>query len=201
MNKATAATLVLMFFFSASFFVLIVGYAEANPLIPPLVKVGSPQNFKIYESTDVPLNFTPIANTGITLTSFAYSLDGQEKVEINGSIVLSGLSWGSHSVAIYGNGSYIDNSASYIFTLGKIHFSVVYSTEWLVVATVFAVVIGFSLFMVFKTRKRLANVLRGKKTAVFWFGLGFLFVAAFFFFRTSIMWQAIICIHTKACQF
>jgi hypothetical protein len=170
----------------------VVKIAKANPLPPPLIRVNSPQNNKIYSSNEVQLNFTQIPNTDINLTSFAYSLDGQAREATNGSSILTGLSYGSHTLAIYGNGTYLigNNTHEYNSTLAIVYFSTFFSTSWVVVTIVLAAVICTGLLIYFKKRRQLATALKGKKTASFWVGLFvFSFFAALVFFPS--VWQMV----------
>lgn len=159
---------------------LVVKVAKANPLSPPLIRVYSPQNNKIYSSNEVQLNFTVIPNTGVNLTSFAYSLDGQATKATNGSTILTGLSSGSHALTIYGNFTY--PFQDYNSDLETIYFSTIYSPSLVTFAIILLAAFAIILVIFFKKRKQLIAALKRKKTASFWVGLAcFLFFAILFF--------------------
>lgn len=167
-----------------------VSFAMANPLSPPLIRVYSPENNKIYSSNDVQLNFTIIPTTGINLTSFAYSLDGQATKATNETTILTGLSYGSHTLTIYGTFTYpVGNSIQeYNSTLEIIYFSTFYSTSWIIFTIILLVAIAIGLLIFFKKRRQLVAALKGKKTVSFWVGLAcFVFFATLFF--VPAMWQ------------
>jgi hypothetical protein len=148
----------------------------ANPIPPPLIWVNSPQNYKIYSSNEVELNITVIPDTSISLTSFSFSLDGQETQATNGSTTLTNLSYGSHTLEIYGNNTY-----SYS-TLAIVYFSTVYSTSWVVFTIVLVATVSIVLLLLLKKRRQIVAALKGKKTAGFWTGLVcFVFFAILFF--------------------
>jgi hypothetical protein len=154
--------------------------AMANPLSPPLIRVYSPQNNKIYSSNEVQLNFTIIPNTGVNLTSFSYSLDGQTTKATNGSTILTGLSAGSHTLIIYGNWSY--PFQVYNNNLETIYFSTIYSPPLVTFTIILLAAIAIILLIFFKKRKQLIATLKRRKTASFWVGLAcFLFFAILFF--------------------
>ena len=140
----------------------IANLAEANPLPSELIVVDSPQNNKIYYVTEVELNFTQLPDTGWNFTSFDYSLDGNAKVAINGSVVLTGLSYCSHTLTIYGTGTYTGVNQTYgpyEQILEKRYFSIVFSTPWVVLSTILVAVTCAGLLL----RKKLVNAFRGKK--------------------------------------
>ena len=142
--------------------------ANANPLPPPVIIVNSPQNNQVYPSGEVWLNLTRLPNTEY-VTLVAYSLDGKPERKTNGSELLSGLSAGSHTLALYANLS--ETRQDYGFIITKVYFSVNYSTSWVVFAGVSSTVLAVSLSAVFITRHRLMASLKRKKTSLFWFGL------------------------------
>jgi len=77
------------------------GYGTPDPsYVPPdtaapEIAVASPQN-KTYYTTDVALNFT----VNEPVSSMRYELDG-ESFEVSENTTLTGLSYGSHNVAVY----------------------------------------------------------------------------------------------------
>src|SRR4030043_327739 len=84
----------------------VVGLASANPISMPLVVVDSPQNNQIYATTQVQLKFALSPYAYYNFSSFAYSLDGQPTKATDGTTVLTNLAAGSHTLTIYGNGTY-----------------------------------------------------------------------------------------------
>jgi len=82
--------------------------------LPPSIQIVSPEN-KTYPVTSVPLAFT----VNETVTWMGYSLDGQANVTIVENATLTGLSEGSHYVAVYANDTVGNMGLSDI-----VHFSV-----------------------------------------------------------------------------
>ena len=78
-----------------------VSFAVANPLVPPIIKVDSPQNNRVYSSGEVWLNLTRLPVTDMEGAYVTYSLDGATETATNGSTLLSGLPAGSHTLALY----------------------------------------------------------------------------------------------------
>jgi uncharacterized protein YhhL (DUF1145 family) len=152
--------------------------AKANPIISPDIWVSSPQN-KVYNSTEVQLSFWP--NTPfVNFTSFSYSLDGRANVAINDNTTLTGLSFGSHSIVVYGT-----DTAGKTYSSWTIHFDVFYSTARVVFDIVIVAVVCVGLLICFKKRKTLAMAFRAKKTASFWYGLIALGFGSLFFFPSA----------------
>ncbi len=176
-----ALILALIIAASATF---LASLAEANPVPPELIAVGSPQDNKTYSSTELELNFTQLPDTGWNFTSFHYSLDGKTKVATNGSAVLTGLSYGSHTLTIYGTGTYTNDnrtSGPYEQILEERYFSIVFSTGWTVLSIVLVAATCAGLLL----RKKLVNAFSGKKTITSWFGaVWLLFSAALTSFTT-----------------
>jgi len=71
-------------------------YFHVNIVTPPDILVMSPQ-FKTYNATNVPLNFT----VDVPTSWIGYSLDNQNNETLRGNTTLTGLSDGSHRVAVY----------------------------------------------------------------------------------------------------
>jgi len=162
-----------------------VSFASANPINPPLIQVNSPQNNKIYTTNEVQLTFAAVPNNWVNFTSATYSLDGQPPKPVNGSITLTSLTSGSHTLTVYGKGTYSSYGGQvhdYDSVEAVIYFSVHYSTSWVTFAGATAAVISIvSLIIIWKHRP-IAAALKGKKTARFWVGLaGFLFFTCVFF--------------------
>jgi hypothetical protein len=159
-----------------------VNLAEANPVPPTFIVVNSPENNKIYYSTEVQLDFTLIPHHDTELTSFAYSLDGHAHVATNGSTVITGLSHGSHTLTIYGTATitHDDYENTHLNqTLDVVYFNIFFSTQWVFLSLALSSVIVAVTCTGLLARKRLVRALRGKKTFGFWFGLAwFLFFAA-----------------------
>jgi hypothetical protein len=192
-NKRVFAAAVLTLLLTLTVGMQFLSSALANPIPVPLIRVYSPQNNKIYSSNDVQLNFTEAVfpNTGISVSSFGYSLDGKPIESTNGSTILAGLSSGSHTLTIYGTVTYSlgnevhENNS----TLAIVYFSTSYSTAWIVFSISMAVAIFFgSLILLFK-RRQFVSALKGRKTFSFWLGLVcFLFFAILVFAPAT--WQA-----------
>ncbi len=173
MKKPMALTLTLALLISALVGAMSVNLVKANPFVTPDIWVNSPQNRKVYSSSEVELIFVApaVIDSNINFTSFSYSLDGQAKVAIAGNTTLTHLSWGSHSLVVYGT-----DAAGNVRVSWEIYFDIVYSTKWAAIAIVILVPVVFIGLLV---RKRLVMAVRGKKTFVFWVGLAvFLFFAA-----------------------
>jgi hypothetical protein len=193
MNKvlALAATIILALLLSLVVGVMVVKVAFANPIESPLIQVNSPQNNKIYSSNDIQLDFTALPNTGYNFTSFAYSLDGQAAKATNGSTILTNLSYGSHTLIIYGTGTYKigNNTFEHNDTVvAMVYFDALFSTSWVVFTIILIAVIAIGLLIFFNKRRQLITRLKGKKTVSFWFGLlCFLFSATLFFVPS--VWQ------------
>jgi hypothetical protein len=175
-------------FFSAlliSFFAAqAVSFASANPINPPLIQVNSPQNNKIYTESEVQLNFTLVPNNWVNFTSATYSLDGQPAKPVNESFTLTGLTSGSHTLTVYGKGtySYGGQAHGYDSIEAVIYFSVHYSTSWVTFGGTAATVISIVLLITIWKRRPIAAALKGKKAPRFWIGLaGFLFFTCIFF--------------------
>ncbi len=181
-KSALAATVILMLLLSTTFAATLLSVASADPIPAPLIQLNSPQNNKIYASNTVEINFT-FLKSGANITSFSYSLDGQAAKPTNGTTILTGLSSGSHSLAIYGTGTFYQTGIqAYTSTLAVVYFSTVYSTSWIVFTTILVFAIAACSLLLFLKRQQVVARLKGKKTAIFWLGLaGFLFFAALFF--------------------
>jgi hypothetical protein len=116
---------------------------------PPNVSVASPEN-KTYDMFDVPLNFT----VDEPVSQIAYSLGGQDNVTVDGNTTLTGLSAGEYNVTVYAQDLVGNVGAS-----ETIYFNIAEEPEpfptTLVVASIATVaVIGVSLLVYFKKRKR-----------------------------------------------
>ena len=120
---------------------------------------------------------------GSNFTSFSYSLDGQANQTTNGNTTLTGLSLGSHTLLIYGNGTFQfgDSAQEFRYPLQTIYFSIFFSTEGVILTLIAGsafLIIGLALL---RKRRQLARALKGKKTAGFWTGLASFFLATLFF--------------------
>jgi hypothetical protein len=175
-QKTVTAVLLLSLIFTA---VSTLEVSLANPLRAHEIDVNSPQNDYVYGVGDVPLRFTTIAHVSSYYSSFSYSLDGQELQVSNGDTTMHNLSVGSHRLAIYGKIS-SGYSAGTNALLTEVYFSVYFPSNWLsfILALSFFVVV-FPL-LAFVNRRRLLARLRGKKNALFWFGLLTIILAAMF---------------------
>jgi hypothetical protein len=155
---------VLVLLASLAFSEQAVSLARANPLMPPLVRVDSPQNNKIYPSNDVPLIFIVIPSNTIILTSFTYSIDGQEPKATNGSTALTNLAAESHKLTIYGKGFYAYSSnQTYESVADVVYFSTGYSSAVVTVIAILAAATSLISLTVFALRRRLPRLLRGRR--------------------------------------
>ena len=109
----------------------------------PKVSILSLEN-KTYNTPDVPLNFT----VSESVSQVAYSLDGQKNVTVAGNTTLTGLSIGDHNLTVY-----VNDEAGNVGASETIYFSIFPTT--LVIPSIASVtVIGVSLLVYFKKRKR-----------------------------------------------
>ena len=116
--------------------------------ISPSFAILSPEN-KTYATTDVPLNLT-VNEAGSQIT---YSLDGQGNVTIVGNTTLTGLSEGAHNLTVYVTDSVGNTGAS-----ETICFSIApFPTALAAAAVVSAAVVGVSLIVHFRKRKKLSR--------------------------------------------
>lgn len=154
----------------------------ANPIPTPLIEVKSPHNYRIYTTSTVPFSFVALPNPGFNFTSFSYIIDGQEAKTTDGNTTLTGLSPGSHTLKIYGNGTDTwSHEERTNILLYSIYFSVNYQTSSLVVFGISAAVLAPILLGLTLRHKQFIARLRRKKTAFFWLGLaGCLFSFLFF---------------------
>ncbi len=146
---------------------------SANPIIQPPVEVESPQNNKIYASNTVQLNFKALF--GINYSSYYYILDNQPPKATNGTATLNDLSPGSHTLKIFGNGSYTEpftnkTHEQHNWLLYVVYFSTVYSTAWVVFSVAMALVVIVAIVIPLIKRRQIATAFRGQKTAVFLLG-------------------------------
>ena len=171
-RTASALTLIMVLLCSAVVGVMPVNLAKANP-VPDFIIIASPKGGTIYNSTEVPMEFTPIPppvpENNITIwrtnfTSFSYSLDGHEFVPTDGNTTLTGLSSGSHTLDILGlgykDGALVNNGT----VCPTIHFDVFYHspppeafpTALVITASgASAVTIGIGMLVYFRRRKKL----------------------------------------------
>jgi len=112
---------------------------------PPKISITSPEN-KMYDSPDVPLNFT----VNESVSQISYVLDGQENVTIAGNTTLSGLTDGPHNLIVYAK-----DAAGNIGVSETGYFSVKVPFPTAVVAAASAAsvaVIGVGLLVYFRKR-------------------------------------------------
>ena len=120
---------------------------------PPNIAVISPENKTYYQST-ISLNFTLDEPT----SKIEYSVDGQNKVTINGNTTLTDLFIGEHNCTVYatdveGN---IGASETITFTVSKPEQPEPepFPTTLIAAPITLAIVIGIGLLVYFKKRKR-----------------------------------------------
>jgi hypothetical protein len=150
-RKALALTLVWALLFSAVAGTVMVNLAQSNPVAPADIEVYSPQN-KVYYSNKIELGFIAPSRyiySRINFTSFSYSLDGQAKVPIIGNTTVTGLSWGTHSMVVYGEDTDGNTRSSW-----AVRFDVFFPTAWIVTATAILAAFGIGLLAYFRKRKR-----------------------------------------------
>ena len=158
----------------------------ANPIPTPLIEVKSPHNYRIYSTGTVPFSFVALPNPGFDFTSFSYILDGQEAKTTDGNTTLTGLSPGSHTLKIYGNGTDTwSHEERTNILLYSIYFSVNYQTSSLVVFGISAAVLAPILLGLTLRHKQFVARLRRKKTAFFWLGLACFLGSSLLFFVPS----------------
>lgn len=161
-----------------------ISFVSANPINPPLIQVNSPQNNKIYATNEVQINFSVVPNNWVNFTSATYSLDGQPAKPVNESTTLTGLASGSHTLTVYGNGTYSYGGQvhEYNSVEALIYFSVQFSTSWVTFAATATAAISIVSLITLWKRRPIVAALKGKKAARFWVGLAsFLFFTCVFF--------------------
>jgi len=149
-RTATALTIVIALLLSGLLGTLIGNLAHANPVVPADIEVYSPEN-TIYYSNEVEIGFIAPSRYNypqINFTSFSYSLDGQSNVTISGNTTIAGLSWGAHSLVIYGEDT--DGNTGSSMT---VHFDVFFPITWIIIAITISTVVGMGLLVYFKKRK------------------------------------------------
>lgn len=169
--KRTVSTLILV---SALLIIVLTGTftfnsVQANPIPIKYIIIDSPSDNNVYFSTTIPLNFTVLPDPEMNFSSLEYSLDGNLRVTYNGSAALTGLSYGSHTLTVYGIFTHITHNQTYgpYEEVSQAYFGVGFTTEWIVVSSVLLAFVCSGLLL----RKRLINAFRGKKTGLFWFGV------------------------------
>lgn len=115
----------------------------------PVIYFFSVEN-KTYVTSQVQLNFT----TSEPVSKISYSLDGQDNVTVDGNTTLTGLSDGGHNVTVYATDEAGNMGAS-----ETVYFSVEvpepFPTTLVAIVSVATVaVVGLSLLVYFKKRKR-----------------------------------------------
>jgi hypothetical protein len=158
--------------------------AKANPLIPPFIWVNSPQN-KVYAANEVQLNFRTLTDvySNSNFSSFACSLDGQESAPIVGNTTLTGLSYGSHTLVVYGTDTNGLTHASEV-----IHFHIFFNTLWAATAVFLLAVATIGIVIFIKKRQHITAVMKRKKPMKFWLGLVVFSLASFLVFATVLFW-------------
>ena len=144
--------------------------AVANPLMPRMIEITSPQNNQVCPSNSVWLNFTALTNFSQNFTSFSYSIDGQESITTDGSTLMTGLGSGSHTLKIYGNSTHDDYTYNDQL-LEVVYFSITYSTVWITFIIVACAFIAVTFLVLLVNRRSLVKRLKSKKTVAFWVGL------------------------------
>ncbi len=186
-NLAATLLVALMFLLLA----LTISSAAANPIVPSMIEVTSPQNNKIYPSSDIELTFIVMPDYNLTVAT--YSLDGQAAKPANGSTHLSDLPSGFHKITIYGTYTFTDRwtNSTYHYEntiLQTVHFSINYNPNQITFAATVSALLVVVCTVTFIGRRRLVRRLKGEKTGVFWLGLVCLVFFAFVLFG-PVAWQ------------
>ena len=132
----------------------LINAAEANPIAPSDIEIYSPQR-KTYYSTEIELGFIVPSRyvfPRMNFTSFSYHLDGQANVTVSGNTTLTGLSWGSHTLVVYGEDADGKTGFSQI-----VRFDVFLSTDLFAVtitAIVFLALVSIGVLVYWEKRKR-----------------------------------------------
>ncbi len=127
----------------------------AIDLPPPNISILSPVNktYTVANITEakIPLDFTVSENA----SQVAFSLDGQDYILIAGNTTLSGLSVGSHNVAMYAWDLVGNAGASETVTFAMVAKPESFPTLLVIIASGASVaVVGVGLLAYFKKRKR-----------------------------------------------
>jgi hypothetical protein len=121
-------------------------YFTVYNIPPPVISNLSFEN-KTYDSVNQSLSFTINKQT----SWMGYSLDGKENITVNGNTMLSGLSYGSHSIVVYAN-----DTVGNVGSSNTIYFSVTkpFLTATLIAALIVLIaVISICLLIYFKKHK------------------------------------------------
>lgn len=125
---------------------------NANPIPTPMINLNSPEA-RTYNTDEVDLIFeSSTASTrflNITLTSFSYSLDDKPRIPISGNTTLTGLSWGTHSVVVYGVDTSGETHASQ-----KVNFDVHISSIWMIALPLVMAIILIIITVIIFIKKR-----------------------------------------------
>jgi hypothetical protein len=124
-------------------------YFTVNDGNPPIISNLSLEN-KTYNQNNLSLNFT----TDQPTSWMGYCLDGKTNITIAENTTLTGIASGSHSLTVYAN-----DTAGNVGVSETVNFAVTQKTEvsptTIVAAyTVLVAVVGASLLVYFKRRKR-----------------------------------------------
>jgi len=121
--------------------------------VPPVITVISLEN-KTMNTSDVPLSFT--LNEQVSSTT--YSLDGEVNETIVGNITLTGLSTGTHNITVYATdiAGNVGSSKTAVFMVAK---PVSFPTNVVAASVATVAVVGTTLLIYFKRRKRQENVI------------------------------------------
>jgi len=118
--------------------------------IPPHITILSPE-FKVYNTSNVPLDFT----VNKEVSQISYSLDGHQNITTEGNITLTRLSNGLHKVTIYATDAYGNMGASQTvsFTVSKPES---FPTSVVIAVILAAVAISVSL-LIYRRHRKSAN--------------------------------------------
>jgi parallel beta-helix repeat protein len=117
---------------------------------PPHVSMSSPEN-KTYTSSNVTLTFS----TSEPTSKISYSLDGQDNVTITGNTTLNEVPNGSHNLTLYATDESGNTGTSEIVYF---RVEIPFPTTMVVAPIASVAVVGISLLVYFKKRKRSAGI-------------------------------------------
>ena len=149
LKTKTTKTLLITLLISVFASTLIINLGRANPIAVPIIEVQSPQN-KLYNLNKIELIFLApsiVLPENRSFSSFSYSIDGFREVPIDGNTTITGLSWGSHSVVVYG-----EDDLGYVESSQTVYFDVIFSTTWIIILIVLLIAI-LGLWAYFKKLK------------------------------------------------
>jgi hypothetical protein len=118
--------------------------------LPPKVQVLSPENGVTYDFGNVSLAYAVNKPANAS-----YSVDGRDPVPLTGSVALSGLAAGSHTVVVYATDAFGNTGASQpvVFTVAQPS-AAFPAALFIAAAAIAGVAAAFGLLVYSKKRKR-----------------------------------------------